>query len=80
MLMFVEFVAQALTKVEDHVKNYRPKILLLSGNPGDRPALMDFASLLTKKVYKQLVIFSTPFESEQKKCVECPLCFFRCPC
>lgn len=41
---------QALSKVQDHVKNYRPKILLVSGNPGDRPILMDFASLLTKKM------------------------------
>ena len=41
---------QSLSKVEDHIKNYRPKILLLAGNPGDRPTLMDFASLLTKKI------------------------------
>ena len=36
--------------VPDHVKNYRPQILLLSGLPSHRPALVDFASLLTKKV------------------------------
>ena len=27
---------QALAKVEDHVKNYRPKIIVMSGNPADR--------------------------------------------
>ncbi len=41
---------QSLSKVEDHIKNYRPKILCLSGNPGDRPTLVDFGSLLTKKM------------------------------
>ena len=41
---------QMLTKVEDHVKNYRPKVMVFSGSPGDRPALMDFANLLTKRL------------------------------
>lgn len=41
---------QALTRVDDHVKNYRPKIIVLSGNPVDRPCLMDFAHLLTKRL------------------------------
>eukprot|EP00095_Tigriopus_kingsejongensis_P001377 maker-scaffold1253_size52701-snap-gene-0.12 protein:Tk01377 transcript:maker-scaffold1253_size52701-snap-gene-0.12-mRNA-1 annotation:"af190129_1na+ k+ 2cl- cotransporter" len=41
---------QALTRVDDHVKNYRPKIMVLSGNPVDRPSLMDFAHLLTKRL------------------------------
>ncbi len=27
---------QALSRVEDHVKNYRPKLLVLSGDPRDR--------------------------------------------
>ena len=30
---------QALAKVEDHVKNYRPKIIVMSGNPADRVAI-----------------------------------------
>ena len=34
----------------DHVKTYRPKILLLSGNPAHRQPLVDFANLLTKKL------------------------------
>ena len=39
-----------VTETQDHVKNYRPKILALTGNPGHRPALVDFANLITKKV------------------------------
>ena len=39
-----------LTDTPDHIKNYRPKLLVLTGNPAHRPALVDFANLLTKKV------------------------------
>lgn len=39
-----------LNSVEDHVKNYRPQILVLSGMPSARPALVDFAHLLTKNL------------------------------
>ena len=38
-----------VTETQDHVKNYRPKILVMTGNPGHRPALVDFANLITKK-------------------------------
>ena len=50
--IFVDAVKQAhlLTETQDHVKNYRPKILAMTGNPGHRPALVDFANLITKKV------------------------------
>ena len=41
---------QTLGKVEDHVKNYRPKIMVLSGCPESRPCLVDFANLLTKRL------------------------------
>jgi len=41
---------QNLTDTADHVKNYRPKVLLLSGNPAYRPPLIDFANLITKKI------------------------------
>ncbi|KAL7634915.1 UNVERIFIED_CONTAM: hypothetical protein RMT77_015296 [Armadillidium vulgare] len=37
-----------LLSVEEHVKNYRPQILLLSGSPTTRPTLVDFASIITK--------------------------------
>jgi len=41
---------QTLTETADHVKNYRPKVLVLSGNPAHRPPLVDFANLITKKL------------------------------
>jgi len=41
---------QNLTDTQDHVKNYRPKLLVLCGNPAQRPPLVDFANLITKKL------------------------------
>ncbi|KAL1139743.1 hypothetical protein AAG570_006721 [Ranatra chinensis] len=41
---------QQLNRVEDHVKNYRPQILVLTGLPNTRPPLVDFAYLMTKNV------------------------------
>jgi len=40
--------AQQLNNVDEHVKNYRPQMLVLSGLPSQRPALVDFAYLITK--------------------------------
>ncbi|CAB3385412.1 Hypothetical predicted protein [Cloeon dipterum] len=37
-----------LDQTNEHVKNYRPQILLLSGNPTSRPAIMQLASQITK--------------------------------
>ncbi|XP_037292359.1 bumetanide-sensitive sodium-(potassium)-chloride cotransporter isoform X2 [Manduca sexta] len=37
-----------LNRVTEHVKNYRPQILVLTGFPGERPYLTEFAYLLTK--------------------------------
>ncbi|XP_046679509.1 solute carrier family 12 member 1 isoform X2 [Homalodisca vitripennis] len=39
---------QLLSKVQEHVKNYQPQILVLSALPSCRPPLVDFASLMTK--------------------------------
>ncbi|XP_074649682.1 solute carrier family 12 member 2-like [Tubulanus polymorphus] len=39
-----------LMSVLDHVKNFRPQILVLSGYPGSRPALVDFANNITKNL------------------------------
>jgi solute carrier family 12 sodium/potassium/chloride transporter 2 len=39
---------QQLVHVEEHVKNYRPQILALTGHPATRPALVDFAYLICK--------------------------------
>lgn len=41
---------QQLNNVEDHIKNYRPQILVFSGFPNTRPILVDFAYSLTKNV------------------------------
>lgn len=37
-----------LNMVPDHVKTYRPQILLLSGNPGTHSQIVDLAYLITK--------------------------------
>ncbi|XP_068458407.1 solute carrier family 12 member 3 [Clinocottus analis] len=37
-----------LNHVEDHVKNYRPQCLVLTGPPSSRPALVDLATCFTK--------------------------------
>uniref|UniRef100_A0AAQ6ANV6 Solute carrier family 12 member 3 n=1 Tax=Amphiprion ocellaris TaxID=80972 RepID=A0AAQ6ANV6_AMPOC len=39
-----------LNSVEDHVKNYRPQCLVLTGPPSRRPALVDLVSCLTKSL------------------------------
>lgn len=65
--IFVNAVKSAhlVTETQDHVKNYRPKVLLLTGFPGHRPALVDFANLITKKVSllicAQVVTDSRPY-------------------
>ncbi|KAA8582632.1 hypothetical protein FQN60_006303 [Etheostoma spectabile] len=38
----------ALACVEDHVKNFRPQCLVLTGPPTQRPALVDFVNSFTK--------------------------------
>uniref|UniRef100_A0A914VZI6 Solute carrier family 12 member 2 n=1 Tax=Plectus sambesii TaxID=2011161 RepID=A0A914VZI6_9BILA len=37
-----------LRKIEEHVKNYRPQILVLTGNPASRPSFVNFANNITK--------------------------------
>lgn len=41
---------QQLDNVDEHVKNFRPQILVFSGMPSTRPILIDFANLLTKNL------------------------------
>uniref|UniRef100_H3CVW7 Solute carrier family 12 member 1 n=1 Tax=Tetraodon nigroviridis TaxID=99883 RepID=H3CVW7_TETNG len=47
---FVSAVSNALSLsgVEDHVKNFRPQILAMTGSVRDRPALLDLANCFTK--------------------------------
>ncbi|XP_026056090.1 solute carrier family 12 member 10, tandem duplicate 1 [Carassius auratus] len=40
----------SLAGIEDHVKNYRPQCLVLTGPPTLRPALVDFVGSFTKNV------------------------------
>lgn len=40
----------SLNEQADHVKNYRPKVMVFSGNPAHRGPLVDFANLITKKL------------------------------
>ncbi|CAG5135115.1 unnamed protein product, partial [Candidula unifasciata] len=42
--------ALKLIRVGEHIKNFRPQVLVLSGEPDTRPALVDFCSPLTKKM------------------------------
>ncbi|XP_076640568.1 sodium chloride cotransporter 69 isoform X2 [Colletes latitarsis] len=39
---------QQLDRVEEHVKNYRPQLLVLTGSPSTRSSLVDFAHHITK--------------------------------
>ena len=38
----------SFSETPEHVKNYRPKILLMTGNPAHRPPLVNFGQLITK--------------------------------
>ncbi|MGH0134418.1 UNVERIFIED_CONTAM: hypothetical protein FKN15_030692 [Acipenser sinensis] len=40
--------ALVLTAVDDHVKNFRPQCIVLTGDPKTRPALLDIAHSFTK--------------------------------
>ena len=39
-----------LNTIEEHVKNYRPQMLVLTGPVGSRPPLIDFAHSITKNI------------------------------
>uniref|UniRef100_H2XTN7 Solute carrier family 12 member 2 n=1 Tax=Ciona intestinalis TaxID=7719 RepID=H2XTN7_CIOIN len=39
-----------LSSVDDHVKNFRPQLMVLTGSPKHRPALLHIASQITKNV------------------------------
>lgn len=40
--------ALRLQQIDEHVKNYRPQILVLAGKLQSRPPLVDLANLITK--------------------------------
>ena len=59
---------QALNEMPEHVKNYRPKILVFSGIPSHRQPLVDFANLITKKL--SLLICADVDHNSQIKYIE----------
>ena len=62
--------SQGLLKVSDHIKNYRPKVLVVSGQPAHRPSLVEFANLLTKKISLMTTLHIIPDETTDWKTVE----------
>ncbi|CDW52957.1 solute carrier family 12 [Trichuris trichiura] len=58
-----------LASTEEHVKNYRPQLLLLTGNPVSRPSLVDFGASITKDVCLlvcgHVLLSSLPFKRQQ---------------
>ncbi|XP_061856351.1 solute carrier family 12 member 1 isoform X2 [Colius striatus] len=60
--------ALALTTVEDHVKNFRPQCLALTGAPMVRPALLDITHTFTKN--NGLCICCEVYMGPRKLCVK----------
>uniref|UniRef100_A0A4W6EQJ0 Solute carrier family 12 member 3 n=1 Tax=Lates calcarifer TaxID=8187 RepID=A0A4W6EQJ0_LATCA len=59
-----------LNNVEDHVKNYRPQCLVLTGPPSSRPALVDLVSCFTKSLSLMMcgnVIIASPSPTAVEK-------------
>ncbi|KAM8893684.1 solute carrier family 12 member 1 isoform 2-T2 [Spinachia spinachia] len=67
---FVSSVSNALSLsgVEDHVKNFRPQILAMTGSARSRPALLDLAHSLTKNY--GLCIACQVFEGPRSETLE----------
>ncbi|XP_056273314.1 LOW QUALITY PROTEIN: solute carrier family 12 member 3-like [Pseudoliparis swirei] len=58
-----------LNHVEDHVKNYRPQCLVLTGPPSRRPALVDLVTCFTKDLSLMMcgnVVTVSPTESAEQ--------------
>ncbi|KAL0970103.1 hypothetical protein UPYG_G00237170 [Umbra pygmaea] len=56
----------SLAAVEDHVKNFRPQCLVLTGPPNVRPALVDFVGSFTKNISLMIcgdILMLTPREN-----------------
>uniref|UniRef100_A0A8B9ETT7 Solute carrier family 12 member 1 n=1 Tax=Anser cygnoides TaxID=8845 RepID=A0A8B9ETT7_ANSCY len=60
--------ALALTAVEDHVKNFRPQCIALTGAPMIRPALLDITHTFTKN--NGLCICCEVYTGPRKLCVK----------
>ncbi|KAI6220738.1 Solute carrier family 12 member 2 [Aphelenchoides besseyi] len=55
---------QKMTRTPDHVKNFRPQLLVLTGNPAARQALVDFAHCITKGQNLMMCGHVLPHESD----------------
>ncbi|XP_026504335.1 solute carrier family 12 member 1 isoform X1 [Terrapene carolina triunguis] len=60
--------ALELTAVEDHVKNFRPQCIVLTGGPMTRPALLDITHSFTKN--NGLCICCQVYTGPRKLCVK----------
>lgn len=56
-----------LANTEEHVKNYRPQLLVLTGNPAARPSLVDFVYNITKGSSLMICGYVVPVCFLQKK-------------
>ncbi|ELU01077.1 hypothetical protein CAPTEDRAFT_156991 [Capitella teleta] len=55
-----------LVSVLEHVKNFRPQVMVLTGFPSDRPALVDFASCITRNISLMLCGHVIVGENDEK--------------
>ncbi|KAI6237628.1 Amino acid permease-associated region domain containing protein [Aphelenchoides besseyi] len=55
-----------LENTTEHIKNYRPNILLLTGNPAARPSLVDFISNICQNNSLMICSYVLPFEPSEK--------------
>ncbi|KAG1669087.1 Solute carrier family 12 member 2 [Nymphon striatum] len=60
-----------LNQMQEHVKNYRPQILVLSGNPSHRPPLVDFCYNITKNISLLICgnVVNTPLSQRDRTAV-----------
>ena len=58
---------QSLNDVPDHVKNYRPKLLVFTGLPIHRQPLVDFGYLITKKLSLMICSHIEPVNMNHSK-------------
>ncbi|XP_012941934.1 solute carrier family 12 member 3 [Aplysia californica] len=69
-----------LVRIGEHIKNFRPQVLVLSGEPDTRPALVDFCTHITKKMGLMMcgnVIVGTQWENLRQLQSSAPYAYFR---
>uniref|UniRef100_A0A673XTX7 Solute carrier family 12 member 3 n=1 Tax=Salmo trutta TaxID=8032 RepID=A0A673XTX7_SALTR len=60
----------SLNQVDDHIKNYRPQCLVLTGPPSCRPALVDFVGTFTKNLSLMICgnVVTVSYHLESSRC------------